>query len=350
MSERRTYLTRRPDRLAGGGPSSYADMPRLAIRRQGDLSMPLRRELLNAVVRITSAGHLMGTGMVLSVDSEKGRRFHYAVTADHVTRNQPELAAEIPDPSASNPPRLYVPLGIEDWIQPIEGLDLSLSLLPATHPEGPFSALPLEEAYAVGREPLLGAEVYYVGIFAPLGIPMARSGALGAKNVTVGKPKQGYCYTANLVDCRSYGGFSGSPCFVQTVYASDTPIKKPPSDVQMQAMAREDGTIPRLTELIYAPYFFGIFTAHYTDDMEEEEDGVVSRLGVGVMVRHHEIWEALMSDEVKGQREGIDAAIDRLEAERGQQLRDVAASPNSEFDRFEQLARRLVNTPKPARD
>jgi len=310
--------------------------------------MPLRRELLNAVVRITTASDLRGTGILLQVPSEGGRRYNYVVTADHVIRNQLEIGVHIPDPFAVDQPRLYEPFGLEDWRQPLPGVDLAVSLFPAAHPEGAVSAVPIEEMYPHGSMPLLGAEVYYVGIFAPLQIPMARSGTLGARNVPIPKDEQGYAYMANLLDCRSYGGFSGSPCFVQTVHGSDTPVKKQPSAEQMNALARPDGTTPKLTELIYAPRLFGIFTAHFTDDKAESRDGAISRLGVGVMVRHHEIWKALMSEELKEQRRQIDKALDAQEAQDGPTIELLAAdSGGSEFERFETLTRKLVQTPKP---
>lgn len=73
--------------------------------------------------------------------------------------------------------------------------------------------------------PLLADRVYFLGLLAQheemaeRNVPMVRSGTIGAMYEQRVPVKRGDGTTAHveahLIDCRSYGGFSGSPCFVQ---------------------------------------------------------------------------------------------------------------------------------------
>lgn len=99
--------------------------------------------------------------------------------------------------------------------------------------------------------------------------------------------KHGFYSPVYLVDCRSYKGFSGSPCFVEIAQATDPPNTAPyvtpgvPTDVQF-------------TSLIYYQVLCGMFIGHYSDD---DSTDVTSRYGVGVMLRGDEIRRALMAPE-----------------------------------------------------
>jgi hypothetical protein len=284
-----------------------------AVGRLPELLMPLTRSLLSSVVQITSAGTINGTGMLIAVPSEAkpDLSWVYVLTADHVIRHQLELAVHAPDPN-SQAPKLYAPVPVSDWRQPLKEVDLALAPFPARLPDGPIAPLRLEDMLPAKQVPMLGAEVYYVGIFAPLRVPMARGGTLGAVNVPIGQSKEGHSRVGHLVDCRSYGGFSGSPCFVQTVLASDVPSKLQLSETQLSAAIQPDGSMPAFTSLWYAPLFFGVFTGHFTDEAAEATDGVVSRFGVGVMVRHTEVLKAIMSDELRQERQERDEALSAL--------------------------------------
>jgi hypothetical protein len=61
---------------------SLCDLPRWTVKRRGDgvsgtapgqLPMPLDPKVLNSVVRISSAGDLLGTGFIVGVESESIR-------------------------------------------------------------------------------------------------------------------------------------------------------------------------------------------------------------------------------------------------------------------------------------
>jgi hypothetical protein len=180
-----------------------------------------------------------------------------------------------------------------------------------------------------------GSLIYYVGILLPVDRVMARSGTIGAldqEGLPLKRIHQDYDYTAHLVDCRSYTGFSGSPCFVDLPYASLKPVKPPiPYPEELGPLA----------ELHHLGMLCGMFTAHLTD---EGDDGTVSRYGVGVMLRSKEIGEALLTDDLRKDRAEKDAAA-ADEAE-GQPSFEQTGRGGSEFANFEDLTRKLVNTPK----
>jgi len=64
---------------------------------------------------------------------------------------------------------------------------------------------------------------------------------------------------------------------------------------------------PKLARLLRYEMLCGMFVGHYSDDAVAE--GVVSRYGVGVMVRSQEIREALMSDIVSAERRERDKTL-----------------------------------------
>ena len=149
-----------------------------------------------------------------------------------------------------------------------------------------------------------GAIVYYVGQFIPLDRVMARSGTIGGVDQE-DLDLEEYRYRAHLVDCRSYDGFSGSPCFVDLAYAELQPTPKEPP----LALPEDVGLV---ADLIHVVQLCGMFTNHLVDKRETE---AVSRYGVGVMLRSEEIREAVMTDELRTERAEADKAHEAAEAE-----------------------------------
>lgn len=312
--------------------------------------MALDRRQLFSAVRITSAGDLLGTGSLLTVRSETfpQARYRYVVTAHHVIKNALEVAVEAPNPFGNG--EMYPPVSVDTWWQPLPSVDLVVAPF---QPQGMKSLLSneIEAAFIPGPDfgsSELGATVFYVGIFQPLDRPMARSGTIGALDQDGIPHEGGYEYPAHLVDCRSYGGFSGSPCFELVTFTSLDETRMPQLSLGLPPDQRAQ--IPkRIGATLYFAMFCGMFTAHYSD--LEWQDGVISRYGVGVMLRGAEIRRALMSEPMKEQRrrgDEAEAERRRREAEKGPKLRNVKAG-NEEFERFEDLTRHLVQTPKPKR-
>ncbi|MGA2453136.1 MAG: hypothetical protein ABSG93_06405 [Solirubrobacteraceae bacterium] len=265
------------------------------------------------------------------------------LTADHNVRNQVELAVEVPDPLA--PHELSEPVPVRGWRQPLPEVDLAVAPYPNDLARR-FQAVRIDEILPHGVVPMLGAIVYYIGIFAPLhDVPMARAGNIGNLEVPIEKTydTHTYRYTGHLLDCRSYDGFSGSPCFVQTLYATDTAVA---SDRPLQA---RNGTPPTLRALAWTATFAGLFTAHYTDE-DANPEGLPSRYGVGVILSSDYVWEALMTDEAQDERREWDEQWHAEQAASQPPLRNASArttAKNDEFVRFDALTRQLVQTPRP---
>ncbi len=305
--------------------------------------MPLHLGMLNSVVRITSHGDLLGTGSLVSVPSESipGKRWPYVVTADHVVKNKPGVEVEAADPTTLGV--LFPPEPVSTFRQPLPKVDLAIAQFPET-PGRYWQAQRLDLDVLHPDIPLsLGGPLHYLGIFAPVARTMARTGAIATVKVAIKKPN--YEYDAALLDCRSYAGFSGSPCFVtQTITLLDFPVPRPPG-VPLLA----DGSEPELRTHGHYASMAGIFTAHYTDEGDEETnpEGLISRYGVGIMLNIDYVWKALMTDEARQERREWDAEHQAAQAAGQPPLQDAGAEPSGEFENFENLTRQLVNTPKP---
>ena len=98
--------------------------------------------------------------------------------------------------------------------------------------------------------------------------------------------------------------------------------------------------------LTYYTILCGMFTSHYSDD----DPDAVSRYGVGVMLPSRLILEALMTEQAQKQRREWDAERAAAKAREEPRLQDaggmVPARHSGEFERFEDLTRKLVQVPK----
>jgi hypothetical protein len=313
--------------------------------------MPLDLYSLNCAARIvggipTRAGVVrdtIGTGFFLSVQSETSpdTTLYYLVTAHHVI-NGP--SAEPIDVHAAHPRSgVFGPsMRITNWMHPIPDLDLVFAPVEPTS----FMKISWEESVIPDRAPCREQELFpgslfhYIGMFAPANRVMARSGTFGALDIDKRPwkdPDTGriYHYPAHLVDCRSYGGFSGSPCFVELSYASLQAIEETP-----RGLPEEHGPF---SYLHHTSFLCGMFTMHWDD----ENEAARSHYGVGVMLRSEEIREALMHEKMRKDRaeRGAEdkAARDKDRVEPKPARRDGS---DDEFGRFEDLTDKLLKVPK----
>jgi hypothetical protein len=272
--------------------------------------MPLNPFMLNSAVRVSSAGDLLGSASLIGVESESepGLRWPYVVTAHHVIRNAVAIELEIPDPITHT--KLNEPVRAQPFRQPLPGVDLAISpFSPLSVPR--YQACPLSHFLPAGHVVALGGPVYYLGMFAGRepDVPMCRTGAMGALYVPM---KSGaYQYEAHLVDCRSYGGFSGSPCFSAinyTVLDEAVDMDKLPLDAIPQDA---DGNYPKLAPTAVVARFCGMLNMHYTDERALGGERVISQFGVGVMLPSDDIRRALMTDEAKQERREWDEEFAR---------------------------------------
>jgi hypothetical protein len=299
--------------------------------------MPLPLESLQAAVRITSFGDLLGTGFLVRVLSDAGLgSYSYLITPHHVIRNHVGIEVEVPNPFTNG--ALYAPVPVGDWRQPLEGVDLAVA--PYLDGEQRNHHAVCSEAIWPGH-PDLGARIYYIGMFEPLNRPIARSGTTAALEQEGIRHSSGaYDFPAHLVDCRSYRGFSGSPCSMEIAFArlngKDVPEWIPQEDRPVAGMN-------------YYTLLCGMFTSHYTDEDSPQAEGVISRYGVGVMLPSRFILEALMTDDACNERRQWDGERSAAKSQQQPPLQDASArsaKTSDEFFRFEDLAQKLVQVPK----
>lgn len=216
----------------------------------------------------------------------------------------------------------------------------------------------------------LGDALYFIGLLGKVkamterNVPLVRAGFLGAlwqEEVPVRRPGERVkLITAHLIDCRSFSGFSGSPCYLQ------------------KSRARV-GQMPNGQPSVYTEYrtlLFGVIAGHFDDwvktrsrdvspegeaedEMSEDAYFVNDEIkapvstGVGYVIPAEFIRQTLMKEELEESRVAKEL---HAEAEAVREDEENAATPDSidpdagEFGRFEELTRRLVNTPKPEKE
>jgi hypothetical protein len=283
--------------------------------------MTIPKHLLTTSVRITAefedfsdpqikTRQTVGTGFLVDVPSEiEGRQDHrYLLTAAHVVEDKHLTEYQ----AFSTVGDAQTPRPVSNWLYPIDGLDLAVAEVPIQSSAFGFSisakeikpvavapvyAFPLRIFYPtdVVQDLHLGAPIYFVGWLAPLDRMMVRSGTLGlidAENVLHDCGD----YVCHLVDCRSYDGFSGSPCFYVIEYSSLTP-----SEIAATHMPYAGPVGAPVNHFA----FVGMFTEHLSD---RQPALTVSRYGVGVMLRSEDIRAALLSDILIAQRSQRDGS------------------------------------------
>jgi hypothetical protein len=290
--------------------------PAVALSSEKELrAMPLHPRVLNSVVRITSAGDFQGSGSIVYVPSETvdGHMWPYLVTAHHVVRSHESMIeVDVPDPEILGEIAEGIP--VTGWVQPVPQVDLAIAPFPVDRAPR-YQGFMLDHFMPRGSGIGLGGEILYVGIFAPENVPMARSGSIGAVNVPItAKDQFGnvYRYEADLVDCRSYKGFSGSPCLSLISYAAhDTAPRLTPA----LAPRHEDGSPMQLRNLVTTSAFCGIITRHYCDETVPEADGAASRFRVCVMLSSDYVRLGFMAPSVVAERRKWDEELLRTSSE-----------------------------------
>jgi hypothetical protein len=322
--------------------------------------MPLDLNMMNASVRIVGdvpdkslIGYHrgpVGTGFMVAVASEADPaiRYGYVVTAHHVLDGQSQIEVQVLDPLVVGREQLLPPVPISDWRQPLPRVDLAIAPFSSevTREDGVpvTAALRVEKHFLPPKySPMLGGHVYYIGVFDPENRVMARSGTLGALfQEDVGHDGD-YVYLSHFVDCRSYMGFSGSPCYVQYSFAKLTPMEEFP--LPMLPLMEEQFPLGGVLDLVL---LCGMFTEHVDERVPGE---AVSKYGVGVMLPSQYIWAALETPALRDERREWDKMNkETREDDAGPQIRKASIQADTltenEFERFQDLTRKLVNTPK----
>jgi hypothetical protein len=326
-----------------------ASAPRWA-RKAKPYTMPLDLTMMYSAVvicgdRPDDAGQSKrirsGTGFIVTVPSTKirGRSYGYVITPHHVICDLTNIEVEAANPYSQG--ELYPAASITDWRSPKVYPKADLAFAPYPIPSGQkVIALPLGALVQYGLDLSLGAQLHYVGLLAPLGIPMARSGTIGALDVSGIQHDGPYEYAAHLVDIRSYGGFSGSPCYVEYPMANLTPLD--PGQFPFKLPHNFDEK--PVGALAFLHLFCGMFTEHFSD---KRMSGFASTLGTGVVLPADPIIEELMTDELRSERDEEDKRWIASQPESPIEAASDSGGQNDDFERFEDLTRRLVQTPKP---
>jgi hypothetical protein len=283
----------------------------------------------------------VGTGFFVTIESETvpGKRYAHLVTTDHtIAKHGPDVEAEIANPFIEGHTSGPIPIDGRDWVRSrcLFGMDLAIVPWFWRYPEPPHKlmAISLEDLFLRDRSHLrLGSTVYYIGLLAHHNRIMVRTGNVGALDQSGMEVEGGYQQPHHLLDCRSYRGFSGSPCFVEVTYAGLRPVKAP------EAYPTDRGG---LGELESFAFFIGMLTNHL--DWPPDVDGAASRYGVGLMLRNEEIEKALMTKKLRDMRREADEAKD--EDEPRFEGASIGSDPADEFERFEQLTRKLAKVSK----
>lgn len=195
--------------------------------------MALGRQYSKSVVFILGAREggqaaLRGTGFIVGFPSEADpdQGHAYVVTAAHVVRPLATSLVRMTSADGS-----IVDRAVDPWVFH-ETEDIAVTRLPGPYRDFDFVAIPPKEF--VGAEelqwsPQPGAEVFVTGLLGRVpsmgehNVPMVRTGAIGAMYqdgipLCLGE-KTFIDVHGHLIDCQSFGGFSGSPCFVRYISA-----------------------------------------------------------------------------------------------------------------------------------
>jgi len=141
-------------------------------------------------------------------------------------------------------------------------------------------------------------------------IPMVRSGTVGALGVPL-EAKDGGEFSAHLIDCRSYGGFSGSPVWAQFAYPGPAFEGARPS--WMENWERRD----EIGDLYHATLLWGMFIEHYEHGGSAKH--LASNAGVGVVLSIKHVREVLMKPELLETRRATEREVVNVaDAERKQ--------------------------------
>lgn len=302
----------------------------------------------------------IGTGFLVSCPAEFSEDLlhQYVVTASHVVIDGSPTKVRLKTDDHS-----FVDVDVPQWIHHHEA---DVAIAPLRIPPTPRAQRLITVSVEVGTflradwrilgssgtwDLELGERVYFIGLFDRFGsmgdrnIPMTRSGTLGAlnvPNVPIGPPENRRYVEAHLIDCRSYAGFSGSPCFVQRdMFRRSTFLDDgyPVDD--------ESGRVGTDTALlgIVSGHFDMWDTARLVGDLPLEAGSVEvpQNIGVGVVTPAKAIKELMDMPELSDDRKRVEReAAAREAADEGATL----DSAESEFERFENLTRKLVHTPK----
>jgi hypothetical protein len=289
----------------------------LSLDPFGASSMPLDDSYPQAVVFIIGLGtdeqgaevrQPRGTGFIVSIPSEVPEQIYlYVVTAAHGLRSGEQSWIRLNTAEGG-----IADVEVPRWLfHPTEDVAVRPLTLPQAVRWGHVPIRMFVDAW--DAKPSLGDRVYFVGLLANMAsmaernIPMVRSGTIGRLNQTdvpLRLPDESTMrITGHLIDCTSYEGFSGAPCFVQFTYRKLVETPSIPG-----------GAIGNLEH--EATLLLGLIAGHFDDWRPARTSGdilggVSARVntGVGIVVPVEAIRETLELDELAAIRRNHDLSL-----------------------------------------
>ena len=254
-----------------------------------------------------SEAALRGTGFAVGVPTvDPNQVWPYVVTAAHVVRPCRTTFIRMTQTGGSTvdleiPKSRWVFHPREDVaVAPFEADPDEVRLSVVATPDF-VGSTKTQFAVAPGDEVLFAGLLGLVPSMGARNIPMVRSGAVGALHQD-GIPMRLQDDTlvsvhGHLIDCRSFGGFSGSPCFVRfTSGINITPrlgLKTPINSTLLLGLVG------------------GHFDLHASVTLPEQEDGidVPVAAGIAVVLPSETIMEVLQDEDLLSDRARRDAEV-----------------------------------------
>jgi hypothetical protein len=264
----------------------------------------------------------IGTGFVVGVPSAIPNDTHmYVVTASHVIASGEPTWLRFNTPEGG-----FVDYSVSEWFSLDPTADVAVT--PVTLTDQMRTSFVSLDAFLDSHTELstsLGDIVYFIGLLANMramaeaNIPMVRSGTLGRlyqMDVPMKRPDNTiFRVTGHLIDCRSFGGFSGSPCFVQFEHR------------QVGIPAIMTGKVQETST-----HLLGLISGHWNDPQEAKPAGNAFQTGtfeyeintgVGIVTPVEFIREALNLEELVEMRRDSD---EKRNANEGKEDKDSAAT------------------------
>jgi hypothetical protein len=241
---------------------------------------------------------LRGTGFVAQMEApDPDQCFLYVITAAHVVR---PLARSFVRLSRHDGTTVDMPLN--EWTFHYRE-DVAVTPIALDPGEIRLTVVPVEMFVGVAETqfaPGPGDEVFFSGLLGDVpsmgqaNVPMVRGGMIGALHQD-GIPmrvQDGTVLSAHghLIDCRSFGGFSGSPCFARFVSRID-------------ATPNLGLKVPKETALLLG-IVGGHFDLHASVALPDQEDRlrVSVTAGIAVLQTSETILDVLRDDDLEADR------------------------------------------------
>ncbi len=270
--------------------------------------------------RVFRKNQAIGTFFVTQAPSPGGNELAWMVTCRHVVEERTSALMGLMRTASNHLVRFGNPA--PPWLFP-DDASVDLAVAPFDPPPNTgvvFRAISIEqswESFGPKQLPMAGLDVYFPGLLASpstssatrMGYPVVRSGTVAAvdqPNVTWttshGKRQERRTwrtptFNTHLIDVRSFGGFSGSPCFVQYKLPGPKRDDQGWPEAWIESALRSGNDPEAIGQLHTFTVWWGMFAAH------------IGESGIGVVIPTSVITDILSSEKVSAIAEERDEHI-----------------------------------------